>query len=325
MITWKSVLNNYIKDSNRTEVELSLDPLRSYVMDQDYYRQESNRLDRILKHGGSGNQHVLRSETSARLIEVHKQERQIVAVIRMNRRRIYDSGIDSEQAQQEQITFIYRRGEWVIVKIDRLQTERNLRSALFVEQDQLRLSQPYINRAVLSNRSDGSRSILYNRQLAVNYANEWWNMANPNYEHMDVDCTNFVSQCLFAGGIPMNYTGKRETGWWYEGYEHGRERWSFSWTVANSLQLYMQSSRTGLRAQTVDSARKLDIADIISYDWDGDTRYQHSAIVTGFDSSGEPLVNAHTNDSRNRYWDYRDSYAWSERTRYTFLHIPDYL
>lgn len=325
MITWKSVLNNYIKDSNRTEVELSLDPLRSYVMDQDYYREESNRLDRISKHGGSGNQDVWRTETTARLIEVHKQERQIVAVVKMNRKRMYDSGIDSEQAQKEQITFIYRRGEWVIVKIDRLQSERNPRSALSVEQDQLKLSQPYINRAVLSNRNDGSRSILYNRQLAVNYANEWWNMANPNYEHMDVDCTNFVSQCLFAGGIPMNYTGKRETGWWYEGYEHSRERWSFSWTVANSLQLYMQSSRTGLRAQTVDSARKLDIADIISYDWDGDTRYQHSAIVTGFDSSGEPLVNAHTNDSRNRYWDYRDSYAWSDRTRYTFLHIPDTL
>ena len=123
----------------------------------------------------------------------------------------------------------------------------------------------------------------------------------------------------------MNYTSTRESGWWYEGYVHGRERWSFSWAVANALQHYMLSSQTGLRAQAVDSARKLVLADIISYDWDGDSAYQHSAIVTGFDAAGEPLVNAHTNDSRSRHWDYKDSYAWTDRTRYTFLHIPDIL
>lgn len=325
MITWKSVLNNYIEDTNRMEVEQSIDPLRSYVMDQNYYRLASNRFDRLLKYDVNKEQRVLRSETSARLIKVNEQERLIVATIRVSRRWVYDTGIDGEQVYQEQLTFTYRRGEWVIAKIDRIHTERNPRPASLAEQDQLRLSQPYINRAVLSNRGDATRSIHYNRQLAVNYANEWWNKANPAYEHYDVDCTNFVSQCLFAGGAPMNYTGRRESGWWYEGYEHGRERWSFSWAVANSLQLYLQSSRSGLRAETVDSARKLAIADIISYDWDGDTQNQHSAIVTGFDPSGEPLVNAHTNDSRARYWDYKDSYAWSERTRYTFLHIPDVL
>ena len=44
----------------------------------------------------------------------------------------------------------------------------------------------------------------------------------------------------------MNYTGKRESGWWYEGYEHGHERWSFSWAVANSLQQHydIESYRT---------------------------------------------------------------------------------
>jgi hypothetical protein len=300
MITWKSVLNNYIKDCNRMEVEHSLE-------------------------GKDRKQQVLRSVTTARLMKVSELERQIIADIRMNNRRLYDTGVESERIQFEQLTFVYRRGEWIIAKIERLQTERNPRLALTVDPDQTKLSQPYINRAVLSNRSDGSRSSHYNRQLAVNYANEWWNKANPNYQHMDVDCTSFVSQCLFAGGAPMNYTGKRESGWWYEGYKHGRERWSFSWSVANSLQNYLQSSRTGLRAEIVDSVHKLALGDIISYDWDGDSQYQHSTIVTGFDSSGEPLVNAHTNDSRNRYWDYKDSHAWSERTRYTFLHIPDIL
>ncbi|MNN92744.1 putative amidase domain protein [compost metagenome] len=66
---------------------------------------------------------------------------------------------------------------------------------------------------------------------------------------------------------------------------------------------------------------ELDIGDVICYSWDGDGRYGHSTIVTGFDPGGMPLVNAHTVNSRNRYWDYSDSYAWTERTQYRFYHI----
>jgi hypothetical protein len=300
MITWKSVLNDYIRESNRTEVEHSL---------------EGVGQERL----------VLRSETSARLMQTREFERQIIADVRKMKRKRYETGIESERVELEQLTFTYRRGEWVITKIEPLQTERGPIKTITIDQDYSKRSEPYINRAVLSNRAERSRSFHYNRQLAVNYANKWWDKANPNYEHMEVDCTNFVSQCLFAGGAPMNYTGRRESGWWYEGYKQGRERWSFSWAVANSLQTYLQNNRIGIYAETVDSAPKLELGDIISYDWDGDSRYQHSTIVTGFDLFGEPLVNAHTNDSRNRYWDYRDSHAWTERTRYTFLHILDRL
>ena len=123
----------------------------------------------------------------------------------------------------------------------------------------------------------------------------------------------------------MNYTGRRDSGWWYEGYVQGRERWSYSWAVADSLQLYLRRSRSGLRGEAAGSARDLMIGDIISYDWDGNSRYQHTAIVTAFDPDGEPLVNAHTSDSFQRYWDYRDSHAWSPATRYAFIHIPDML
>jgi hypothetical protein len=325
MITWKSVLNDYIRDSNRMEVEHSIDGLRMYVIDHSYLRAQANRLERLSEQYGDRYRRVQRTETRARLIDSYGQDRQIVATIRINKKWMYDHGVEREQVEHERITMIFRRGQWVIAKIDAEWTEKNASPVLLSELNRYRSSQPYINRNILTNRSDSYRAIHYNRQHAVNYANEWWNKANPNYHHFDVDCTNFVSQCLFAGGIPMNYTGKRESGWWYEGYDQGRERWSFSWAVANSLQLHMQSSRSGLRAVTVDSARKLVIGDIISYDWDGDTKFQHTAIVTAIDASGEPLVNAHTNDSRHRFWDYRDSYAWTERTRYTFLHIPDTL
>src|SRR5690606_24838126 len=118
------------------------------------------------------------------------------------------------------------------------------------------LPEPYLNRVLIGMRNPGAGKVRYNRQKAKAYADRWWNGANPKFHRFDVDCTNFVSQCLYAGDAPMNYTGRRESGWWYEGYAQGRERWSFSWAVANSLQLYLKTSRTGLRGEAAGFARE---------------------------------------------------------------------
>lgn len=147
---------------------------------------------------------------------------------------------------------------------------------------------------------------------------------NPAYENFEVNCTNYVSQCLFAGGAPMNYTGRRDSGWWYKGYSNGQEMWSYSWAVANSLQHFLSYPRAyGLRADAVSMPESLQLGDVICYDWEGDGRVRHNTIVTAFTAEGLPLVNANTVSSRHRYWDYKDSYAWTERTRYHFYHITD--
>ena len=57
----------------------------------------------------------------------------------------------------------------------------------------------------------------YNRQAAVDYADRWWNSANPAYPYFEVDCTNFISQCLRAGGAPMRGYPNRSNGWWLQG------------------------------------------------------------------------------------------------------------
>lgn len=48
----------------------------------------------------------------------------------------------------------------------------------------------------------------YSGTTAKNYAHTWYNSFNtasyPNMEGMGGDCTNFVSQCMKAGGIPMD-------------------------------------------------------------------------------------------------------------------------
>ena len=48
----------------------------------------------------------------------------------------------------------------------------------------------------------------YNRERAVAYAHRWAFSRNPAYYNFDAiggDCTNFVSQCLFAGSGRMHY------------------------------------------------------------------------------------------------------------------------
>jgi hypothetical protein len=78
-----------------------------------------------------------------------------------------------------------------------------------------------------------------------------------------------------------------------------------------------------MRGTMVESADQLQLGDVILYDWNGDYRFQHSTIVTAFDVDGMPLVNANTVASRHRYWDYKDSYAWTEKTRYRLFHLAD--
>ncbi|ATW24090.1 amidase domain-containing protein [Candidatus Formimonas warabiya] len=161
----------------------------------------------------------------------------------------------------------------------------------------------------------------YDRAAAVRYAQKWWNNYNPSFHSFSVDCTNYVSQVLYAGGIPMTYTGKANTGWWYSGSGTPEDKWSYSWTVAHSLRWYLASGKGTLRAEPADSAQLLLPGDVICYDWDGDGVWQHNTVVVGLNGDGQPLVNAHTNNSQNRYWDYQDSLAWTEKTKYLFWRI----
>ncbi|MBM7694223.1 cell wall-associated NlpC family hydrolase [Peribacillus deserti] len=155
----------------------------------------------------------------------------------------------------------------------------------------------------------------YNRLKAVQYSERWWNEFNPAYRRFENDCTSFISQCLRAGGAPMWGQPDRSRGWWYSG-----KSWSYSWSVAHALKLYLQRSK-GLRTKQVARPEQLTFGDIICYDFEGDGRYNHNTIVTGRDAYGMPLVNAHTTNSRLRYWKYEDSTAYTPKIKYTFFRI----
>lgn len=158
----------------------------------------------------------------------------------------------------------------------------------------------------------------YDRLKAVQYAERWWNDFNPAYKKFEVDCTNYISQCLHQGGAPMRGYPNRSNGWWMQ-----NDNWSFSWSVANAMRWHIPGSKFGLRGREVDHAQKLKLGDVICYDFEGDGRFDHTTIVTGHDADGMPLVNAHTYNSRMRYWAYEDSTAYTPNIKYKFFTITD--
>ena len=165
---------------------------------------------------------------------------------------------------------------------------------------------------------DPSQRVNYNydRMAVVKYAERWWNSYNPNYKKFENDCTNFISQCIHAGGAPMTGYPNRGSGWWMQ-----NNNWSYSWTVANALRIFLSGSKSGLQAKEVNSASDLLAGDVICYDFEGDGKYNHTTVVVAKDRDGQPLVNAHTSNSRMRYWSYEDSTAYTPNIKYKYFTI----
>lgn len=153
------------------------------------------------------------------------------------------------------------------------------------------------------------RVIPYNRDTAVAYAREWALGRNPAYYNFDSvggDCTNFVSQCLYAGAPVMNFTPV--FGWYYRSsYDR-----TASWTgVEYFYNFLINNQGIGPYAQIVpqEKARPGDIVQLGTRS----SGFSHTAVITSITPT--LLVAAHTYDALDRPL---DSYIY-ETVR--FLHI----
>lgn len=149
--------------------------------------------------------------------------------------------------------------------------------------------------------TEGMREIAYDREAAVAYAKRWAFARNPayyNFDRVGGDCTNFASQCLFAGCGVMNYTP--DIGWFYRS---SADR-AAAWTGVEFLYRFLVGNNgdngltiglgAGPYAREV-ALSQLEIGDLIQLGRDtGD--FYHTPVVVGF-SGGVPLVAAHTYDA----------------------------
>lgn len=154
------------------------------------------------------------------------------------------------------------------------------------------------------------RTIEYNRELAITYAERWVSRRNPiyyNFDRIGGDCTNFVSQCLFAGSSRMNFTPI--VGWYYLSLNNRTPSWTGVEYLFNFL---INNNGAGPFAEQVNK-NDLEIGDVVQLGRDTFDFY-HAMLVTDT-NNGKIRVASHTFDVFNKPL---DDYIF-EKVRY--IHI----
>ncbi len=155
----------------------------------------------------------------------------------------------------------------------------------------------------------------YDRLAAVEYAHRWAFSRNPryyNYDKIGGDCTNFASQCLYAGTGVMNYTPVY--GWFY----NSANSKSPSWTGVAYFYNYMSRGKPNQGPFCVEtSLEEVEIGDLIQLSF-RNSEYQHTPVVVAVGDPPMPeniLLAAHTYDA-----DYRPMSTYPYEL-YRCLHI----
>jgi hypothetical protein len=246
---WKDALFRYVSAMN--EAALSRD---SSVLKQISDIGQRDRLAKrmrvtIMREKKSGIK-AIHSEMRTRIEHHRANQTEAVAEIALHTVRSFEQlgqPWQEERVDRERVKFIRIGQSWRLESVHPLVTESHPEVNVIVdpeprhrEEDPDRRtvipSLPYINPNAQYNlksrvyvaANTGSnygydqvvRESPYRREAVVAYAERWWNEPNNAYENFDVNCTNYVSQCIFAGGMPMHYTGRRESGWWYKGRQN---------------------------------------------------------------------------------------------------------
>lgn len=151
----------------------------------------------------------------------------------------------------------------------------------------------------------------YDRDAAVDYAYRWVgtddivrNSSFSDYSSFGGNCQNYVSQCLLAGGIPMDCEGTYEQQWkWFDDYTEYAETAEGrtpSWSGTEHFYDYCnKNTGDGLVAVTDCNIYSGAVGDVMQYVVDGWSH--HSVIITKiiYDDNGnvvDYLINSNTTD-----------------------------
>ncbi len=158
--------------------------------------------------------------------------------------------------------------------------------------------------------------LTYDRQKALEYSNRWAMGRNPayyDYSSLGGDCTNFISQCIYAGCGRMNYT--RDLGWYYISPNDKAPAWTGVQYLYNFLtRMTLDPGPFGREADVSE----IEPGDIIQLAFQDSGRFAHSLFVVHCGARpalDNILINTHTYDRK----DYPLSkYFW---TRIRFIKI----
>lgn len=149
----------------------------------------------------------------------------------------------------------------------------------------------------------------YRREAALQYAKQWAMGRNPRYldfEKLGGDCTNYASQCIYAGSGVMNYTPVM--GWYYNSSSDRTPSWT---GVAYLYQFLTKNQSVGPYAIETDQAGA-EPGDLVQLG--NSAGFYHSPVIVAV-QGGRIFVAAHSFDA---YMRPLDTYVY-EKAR--FLHI----
>ena len=159
------------------------------------------------------------------------------------------------------------------------------------------------------------RELPYNREKAVEYAHTWAYFRNPNFYNFDEiggDCTNFASQCIYAGSNVMNYTPT--FGWYYININERAPAWTGVQYLYNFL---TTNSGAGPYGREVP-IEEVQAGDLVQLLFAGEV-FSHSPVIVSIDGETPSFYNisvaAHSSDCDCRPI---SSYAFKQMR---FIHI----
>ena len=158
---------------------------------------------------------------------------------------------------------------------------------------------------------------IYDRTRAVAYAKRWAFSRNPlftDFTGLGGNCTNFVSQAIFAGGCVMNYTP--DFGWYYISPEDRAPAWSsveyFFDFITGAPRFAARNGGEGPYGRVVERPFAM-VGDAIQYaNAEGD--WYHTVIISKI-TENEIFVCAQSDDALDRPL---SSYSFAS---YRILHI----
>lgn len=135
----------------------------------------------------------------------------------------------------------------------------------------------------------------YNRENAVAYAKKYafsQNSLFANFAGIGGNCTNFVSQCIYAGSCEMNY--KPTFGWYYISLDDRSPSWS---GVEYFYNFIIENADVGPfgRVATSDELENGDVIQLAR----NEEGFYHTLLVVGFDGE-DILVAAQTDNAYAR-------------------------
>ena len=135
----------------------------------------------------------------------------------------------------------------------------------------------------------------YNRENAVAYAKKYAFSQNPifgDFRGIGGNCTNFVSQCIYAGSCKMNYTAT--FGWYYISLDDRAP----AWTGVEYFYNFMTSNQGVGPFGKESSEEECEVGDVIQLGREADG-YYHTLLIVGFEED-DILVAAQTDDAFRR-------------------------